>query len=45
MKFVRTPNATEPPTNSNFGAFRGAHGSGYIGLAATTWVPMGAQYP
>ena len=38
--------------NGNFGAFGGAmaqamggHGSGYMGLAATTWVPMGAQVP
>ena len=25
--------------------FRGAHGPGYMGLAATMWVPMGAQVP
>ena len=31
--------------NGNFGAFGGGHGSGYMGLAATTWVPMGAQVP
>ena len=24
---------------------RGAHGSGYRGPVATTWVPMGAQVP
>ena len=26
-----------------FRGFQGAHGVGYLGLAATTWVPMGAQ--
>ena len=26
-----------------FGAFYGAHGAGYIALAPTTWVPMGAE--
>ena len=25
--------------------FQGAHSSGYMGLAATMWVPMGAQVP
>ena len=30
--------------NSNFGAFVG-HSSGYMGLAATMWVPMGAIVP
>ena len=25
--------------------FQGAHGPGYRGLVATTWVPMGAQVP
>ena len=25
--------------------FRGGHGPGYMGLAATAWVPMGAQVP
>ena len=31
--------------NSKFGAFfwGGGHGTGYIGLPATTWVSMGAQ--
>ena len=27
------------------GNFGGGHGSGYMGLAATTWVPTGAQVP
>ena len=31
--------------NSDFWAFGWAHGSGYMGHAATTWVPMGAQVP
>ena len=31
--------------NSNFGAFRGGHDAGYMGLAPSTWVPMGAQVP
>ena len=26
-----------------FWGFWGAHGTGYIGLAATTWVPMGTR--
>ena len=29
----------------HFGRFWGAHGSGYMALAATAWVPMGAQLP
>ena len=31
--------------NGKFRGFWGGHGSGYMGLAATTWVPMGAQVP
>ena len=32
--------------NSNFGVLGGGgHGSGYMGLAATAWVPLGAQVP
>ena len=36
---------TKQPTQRQFRGFWGGHGSGYIGLAATTWVPMGAQVP
>ena len=45
MQFVRTPHAAEPPTNTTFETFWEAHGSGYMGPVATTWVPMGAQVP
>ena len=33
------------PGRSNSRAFRGAHGPGYMGLATTTWVPMGGRVP
>ena len=36
---------TKQPTQQQFWGFRRAHGTGYIGLAASTWVPMGAQVP
>ena len=31
--------------NGKFRGFWRGHGSGYMGLVATTWVPMGAQVP
>ena len=31
--------------NSNFGAFGGAHGLGYMGPVASTWVPWVLKYP
>ena len=48
------PTAWEAPRNKNmvvhlatrqwhFWGFHGAHGPGYMGLVATTWVPMGAH--
>ena len=37
--------ATGQPTNNNRGSFQGPNGSGYMGLAATMWAPMGAQVP
>ena len=36
---------TKQPTQRQFRGFWGGHGSGYMGLAATTWDPMGAQVP
>ena len=36
---------TKQPTQQQFRGFWRGHGSGYMGLAATTWVPMGAQVP
>ena len=36
---------TKQPTQQQFWGFRRANGTGYIGLAATMWVPMGAQIP
>ena len=36
---------SECPPHSLTCASAAAHGTGYIGLAATTWVPMGAQVP
>ena len=31
--------------NQQFLGFWGTHGPGYMGLAATKWVPIGAQVP
>ena len=36
---------TKQPTQRQFRGFQRGHGSGYMGLAATTCVPMGAQAP
>ena len=36
---------TKQPTQRQFQGFWGGHGSDYMGLAATMWVPMGAQVP
>ena len=36
---------TKPPTQRQFRGFWGGHGLGYMGLAATTLVVMGAQVP
>ena len=43
--FGNLAGVTKQPTQRQFRGFWGGHGSGYIGLAATTWVPMGAQVP
>ena len=44
-KCEKLSSVTKQPTQHQFWGFRRAHGTGYIGLAATTWVPMGAQVP
>ena len=36
---------TKRPTQQQFWGFWAGHGSGYLGLAAITWVPRGAQAP
>ena len=38
-------NVTKRLTQRQFWGFRRAYGTGYIGLAATMCVPMGAQVP
>ena len=43
--FGNLAGVTKQPTQRQFQGFWGGHGSGYMGLAATTWVPMGAQVP
>ena len=43
--FGNLAGVTKQSTQRQFRGFWGAHGSGYMGLAATTWVPMGAQVP
>ena len=43
--FGNLAGVTKQPTQRQFRGFGGAHGSGYMGLAAITWVPMGAQVP
>ena len=43
--FGNLAGVTKQPTQRQFRGFWGGHGSGYMGLAATTWVPMGAQVP
>ena len=43
--FGNLASVTKQPTQQQFWGFWGGHGSGYMGLAATTWVPMGAQVP
>ena len=40
--FRNLASVTKQPQRQ-FRGFLGGHGSGYMGLAATTWVPMGAQ--
>ena len=36
---------TKQPKHQQFWGFWEAHGAGYMGLVATSWVPMGAQVP
>ena len=43
--FGHLAGVTKQPTQQQFRGFWGGHGSGYMGLAATTWVPMGAKVP
>ena len=43
--FEKSLGAMKQPTQQQFWGFWRAHGSGYMGLVATTWVPMGAQVP
>ena len=42
---IRLPGFDLTTSARCFWGFRRAHGTGYIGLAATTWVPIGAQVP
>ena len=44
-KCEKLSSVTKQPMQQQFWGFRRAHGTGYIGLAATTWVPMDAQVP
>ena len=44
-KFGNLAGVTKQPTQRQFQGFWGGHGSGYMGLAATMRVPMGAQVP
>ena len=43
--FGNLAGVTKQPTQRQFEGFWGGHGSGYMGLAATMRVPMGAQVP
>ena len=43
--FENLAGVTKQPTQRLFQGFWGGHGSGYMGLAATMRVPMGAQVP
>ena len=43
--FGNLAGVTKQPTQRQFRGFWRGHGSSYMGLAATTWVPMGAQVP
>ena len=43
--FGNLARVTKQPTQRQFRGFWGGHGSGYMRLAATTWVPMNAQVP
>ena len=43
--FGNLAGVTKQPTQRQSRGFWGGRGSGYMGLAATTWVPMGAQVP
>ena len=45
IEFQQFSGATKEPKNQQFAGFWGAHGSGYMCLAATMWVPMCAQVP
>ena len=40
--FEKILGVTKQPTQQQSWSFLGAHGSGYMGLSATMWVPMGA---
>ena len=43
--FVNLAGVTKQPTQRQFRGFWRGRGSGFMGLAATTWVPIGAQIP
>ena len=43
--FGNLAGVTKQRTQRQFRGFLEGHGSGYMGLAATTWVPVGAQVP
>ena len=45
IEFSKILGATKPPKQQQFWGFQGAHVRGYMGLAATTWVPMSAEVP
>ena len=44
-EFSKICRCHQTASTKQFRSFRGAHGLGYMGLAATAWVPMGAQVP
>ena len=44
-KFYCLRQGTSKRETRPFWGFWGAYGAGYVGLAATTWLPMGAQVP
>ena len=45
IKFPEISGATNQPKKCQCWGLRRAHGPGYMGLAATTWVPVGARVP
>ena len=45
IKLSKILRCAKQPLQQQFWGFQGAHGSGYMGLIATMWVPIGDRVP